>query len=364
MDAGSALRALLKTPCPPQQKQAAEVASAPTTTSQEGLPATASPAKSPRLSNKSQCGHSPEDGAVDVDFCLSDSDPSPQADRKQGMTRIGVADAFRATDHAPARRLHAEVLASQSTPSNPSASSHASGRALSSGAGCVSFATREPSEVVPSAPISSPVHPTAEIIGPQPFAWFRTLPRDVRNRLTSCASVREARAVLADLLGAADASCIPEAPARLAEDLRRHAQSAQWRAMDLEELLAQQASTHEAQLAALSADHKRRCRQAQLQLLAKWAPHNSAAEEARYASESRPRTLLTIGAALSQGTADCAVADASENCPQISPSLSPSGTCRASDRVFQGMPGYDRDRAAGFRNSLTEFRADDVSVRR
>merc|ERR1712129_235771 len=117
----------------------------------------------------------------------------------------------------------------------------------------------------------------------------------------SCQSPHAARDVLADVVAAEAACRIPNAPDGLAADLRRHAQIAQWHAVDLEEALQRQAAEHEAELAALRSDHKQRTRQSKLQLLAKWSPHHHAAKEAHNVSQSSPAPLLAIGAALSQG---------------------------------------------------------------
>lgn len=101
------------------------------------------------------------------------------------------------------------------------------------------------------------------------FAWLRKVPRESRQKLRACRSPRAARAALtAAMSGSA-------APAGLLEDLRRHTQVAQRQVMDLEEELARQREAQEAQLQALRAEHKRKCKRAKLRLLAELAPPKS-----------------------------------------------------------------------------------------
>ena len=112
----------------------------------------------------------------------------------------------------------------------------------------------------PEARLSQPVRG----LGGEPrehFVWLHALTRDQRRRLRRCPSPRAARAEMAAALQAQSA-CVPLPPAHLAEELRRHTQAAQRRALDLEEAIARHVAAHEAELAHLAHEHRRTCRRA------------------------------------------------------------------------------------------------------
>jgi len=108
--------------------------------------------------------------------------------------------------------------------------------------------------------------PAAQV---QPFAWLRKVPRESRQKIRGCRSPRSARAALTTAISGNSL-----APAGLLEDLRRHTQQAQRQVMDLEEELERRKEAQEAKLQALRAEHKRKCKQAKLQLLASLAPED------------------------------------------------------------------------------------------
>lgn len=297
MDAGSALRALLRRPSNEQH-----VVGAPSPNWQVAS-VLSSPAASPsRLG--AGLGEDVDELSLEVDLSLSESDVSPVR-RPQRASTSSSGAALRDVRMSPERKTLGFFTQERGT--GPSHEVGVVVQTVAPSAGVSSSASAPPASALSSQAAAaelSVLPASVEVDMPPPFAWLRGLPRELRQRLTSCQSPHEARALLAEALAAEAASRVPEAPQGLAEDLRRHAQTAQWRAMDIEEMLQQQASAHEAEFVALRADHKQRCRHAKLQLLAKWAPHSSGAAEANYACHADPSPFLAIGAALSKDPAN------------------------------------------------------------
>jgi len=97
----------------------------------------------------------------------------------------------------------------------------------------------------------------------------------------------------------ASAEAVAAAPPSLAEDLRRHTQAAQRRALDLEDELKAQVAAQAAELEVLREEHRRACRKAKLQLLAQLAPSRDAAMEALACenfAERAPNALVALPA--------------------------------------------------------------------
>mmetsp|Transcript_141535 Transcript_141535/g.368837 ORF Transcript_141535/g.368837 Transcript_141535/m.368837 type:complete len:358 (+) Transcript_141535:85-1158(+) len=240
-----------------------------------------------------------------ADLSLSESEPplSPQpsdADRcsNVGDFHCGAQDALPGestpTSGGAAKRVAAAGFAI-TTPAKGSAAVGArrtepavsSGvePAVSKGVEC------QKAEAAPVAP------PSAIASASSPMAWFLALPREQQECLRRCRTPRTARRTLqafrarsrgigrqtglkAGRLSAEAATISADLPAGFIEDLRRHTQAANRRAMDLEDELRAQAIAHAEQLQALREDNRKTCRRAKLQLLAQVAPTRNAALEA------------------------------------------------------------------------------------
>jgi len=320
MDAGAALRALLRGPVAPASSAQPGTRSQAAASSRE-----AAPSAQPNLLNASPVDE--ENSSSLADLSLSDSEPSPSPAHLDLVRNNQNATPFGERQHIKAAQLCRE----QSSKKPESSEAHkilglqqlqlqnlqqhvqSQAAAKSSYRQECNSARQQPAEQeqpqrqphVASSPIcmdqwNSSCRRNLAGAPSKDFAWLHALTREQRQALRCCSSPRSARLTLASFLGESSvARAVGCAPAPLLGELRRQTQVLLQKAMDVEEEIAQLETAHAAQLAAVEEEHRKVKRRAKLQLLAHWAPHRSAAVEA-LTCEVHP-SLRPAAAALAYG---------------------------------------------------------------
>lgn len=177
---------------------------------------------------------------------------------------------------------------------------------------------------------------------PPPWEWLRGMSREQRQRLRQCQSPRQARACLAMILGPCCNSNEQSAPRGLFDDIQRHTHAAQQQVLDLEDELRKQSIFHQNQTRALEEERQKTNRRMKLQLLAQYAPRQSAAREALTCEMDQ--SPLPFSAGLSCMGSPGLQHQQSDGCHQGLARSCSAGSLR-SEPVQHGRHGHASDRS-------------------
>jgi len=280
MDAGGALRALLIA----TQDHARKLEQASTPIMRDCNVDTASTSESvhrPADNGQAACGGGADrealrgsaDDVALLDLSLSDSEPSlspvSAPSRHEAASPVGV-------EMKPAQGALRSLIVSNAGIAHASMARTASSQSLRHGSG-------------------------QRLAAPPPWEWLRAMSREQRQRLRQCPTPTQARGCLAAILGPGCNGNEQSAPRKLLDDIQRHTHAAQQQVLDLEDELRKQSIYHQNQTRALEEERQKANRRMKLQLLAQYAPRQSAAREA-LTCEAMDQTPVPFNAAALSGT--------------------------------------------------------------